>query len=138
MKKIATFAGLTLFVSIFHTPVLADNKAYVMPENGELHRGRDLWLENCEGCHGYGIADAPIPMQPDQWQSRIRKGKVILYEHAINGFMGPDYSMMPARGGNEALNDSEVRLAVDYMVFLAGFYIQQQGNEVRNNDSTTN
>ena len=103
----------------------AGPEQYIQPEDAELSQGRDLWLENCESCHGYGVADAPIPMRPEEWQQRLRQQRELLYEHAINGFIGPDYSMMPARGGNEALTDAEVRSAVDYMVFLAEYYIKQ-------------
>ena len=52
----------------------------------------------------------------------------VLYDHAINGFFGPDYTMMPERGGNPDLSDEQVRLAVDYMVALAKHYIHQQSN----------
>ena len=49
----------------------------------------------------------------------------MLYEHALNGFFEPVDTEMPARGGNAALSDDEVRAAVDYMVALANYYIQQ-------------
>jgi cytochrome c5 len=102
---------------------------YIQSDDAALQQGRTIWLDNCESCHGYGIADAPIPMQPEQWKHRVSKQTEVLYTHAIEGFIGEDYSMMPARGGNEDLGDKEVRLAVDYMVFLARFYINQQSNE---------
>ena len=101
------------------------NKQYVTSSDQFISQGREIWLENCETCHGYGIANAPIPMNPEEWRHRLSKSKDTLYEHAINGFIGPDYSMMPARGGNEDLRDEEVKLAVDYMVFLAGYYIKK-------------
>lgn len=112
---------------------------YIKSSDHDISQGRVLWLQNCESCHGYGIADAPVPMNPEEWSFRLYKGKQVLYEHAINGYMGPDYSMMPSRGGNETLDDEEVRLAVDYMIFLAGYYINKfnVNNEV-NDDSTTN
>ena len=78
-------------------------------------------------------------MIPEDWGQRLRKGKQLLYDHAINGFIGPDYSMMPARGGNENLADEEVKLAVDYMIFLAGYYMNKlELNKEVKNDSTTN
>lgn len=93
--------------------------------DASLADARTVWLENCEGCHGYGIADAPIPMEPDQWAFRLEKGMPLLYRHAIEGFIGPDYSMMPAKGGNPKLTDTEVKAAVDYMTGLARYYMQQ-------------
>jgi len=107
----------------------ASSEKYIESDDVDLQKGRIIWLDNCESCHGYGIADAPIPMQPKQWKHRVSKQTEVLYSHAIEGFIGEDYSMMPARGGNEDLGDEEVRLAVDYMVFLARFYINQQSNQ---------
>ena len=100
-------------------------ETYLRPDDSKLSQGRELWLQNCETCHGYGIADAPVPMNPEEWDFRLSRGDKVLYAHAINGYIGPDYSMMPPRGGNENLNDEEVRLAVDYMVFLASHYINK-------------
>ena len=68
-------------------------------------------------------------MQADQWQARVIKNRQLLYAHAINGFFGPDDTMMPERGGNPELTDEQVKLAVDYMVELAKFYIKQQANQ---------
>jgi cytochrome c5 len=102
----------------------ADNSAYVELQGPKLTQGRTLWLANCETCHGYGIAGAPIPMQASEWAPRLEKGKSALYDHAINGYFGPDDSMMPERGGNPDLTDEEVMSAVDYMTALAAYYIQ--------------
>ena len=118
-------AALVLIVQLLAQSVYADGQ-YITSKDLKISQGREIWLNNCESCHGYGIADAPVPMYPDEWEFRLAKGKRVLYEHAINGYIGPDYSMMPARGGNEKLNDDEVMLAVDYMIYLAGFYINKQ------------
>jgi cytochrome c5 len=123
-RVIESAAILLLITAIYAKPLNAATQ-YVMPGVQSLSQGREIWLKNCETCHGYGVADAPIPMNPDEWGSRLNQGKQVLYEHAINGFIGPDYSMMPARGGNDDLNDEEVKLAVDYMVFLASYYINK-------------
>ena len=90
-----------------------------------LAQGRAVWLDNCEGCHGYGIAGAPIPMQPDDWRQRLEQEPGVLYRRAIDGFFGPDDTFMPPRGGNQRLGDAEVRAAVDYMAALARSHIQQ-------------
>lgn len=102
----------------------AEPTAY-LPLDPALAQGRAIWLENCEGCHGYGIAGAPVPMEADDWRERLRQDRSVLYRHAIEGFFGPDHTFMPPRGGNERLGDGEVRAAVDYMAALARSYIQQ-------------
>lgn len=99
------------------------NKQFVKFETKQLNLGRDLWLENCKGCHAYGTAGAPVPMLSNDWKQRVIKDRSVLYKHAINGFFGPDDTMMPERGGNPELTDKQVKLAVDYMVKLADFYI---------------
>jgi len=114
---------LTLVSSI----CMADPSAYRSFPDEHLQQGRSVWIKNCEGCHGYGVADAPIPMEPDQWVPRLQQDVAVLHTHAINGFFGPDNSMMPARGGNPDLTDDQVKAAVDYMVALASFYINERG-----------
>jgi len=115
-------------IMLLPLPAMAGERAeYIVPDTAELRFGKTIWMENCEGCHGYGIADAPIPMKPRDWSHRVKKGRTLLYRHAIDGFIGEDYSMMPARGGNEELSDAQVRSAVDYMLFLANIYIKKEG-----------
>jgi cytochrome c5 len=102
--------------------VIADASPYRQFAAEQLVQGRTIWLENCEGCHGYGTAGAPIPMVADDWRERLKKPRPVLYRHAIDGFFGPDDAMMPPRGGNDSLTDNEVRAAVDYMAALAHSY----------------
>lgn len=102
------------------------NPAYREFDSPELTVGRTIWVATCEGCHGYGYGGAPVPMQPKQWKPRLLKDREVLYQHAIEGFFGPDDSMMPARGGNTDLSDSEVKAAVDYMVELATWFIEKE------------
>ena len=117
-----TLSGLLVTAST----TAADLATYPKFEGAHLDQGRSLWLENCEGCHGYGIAGAPVPMKPADWRPRLAKGKAVLYAHAINGFFGPEDTMMPERGGNPELSDTQVKAAVDYMTALATHYIQQE------------
>ena len=140
IRSFAVFAfSASVLILLSHPAPAHANRPYHQPDDQRLAQGRELWLQNCETCHGYGVADAPIPMQPGEWRFRLAKGRTVLYQHAIEGFIGPDYSMMPARGGNDDLTDEQVKLAVDYMVFLAGYYIDKlETNEEVNNDSTTN
>ncbi|MEM8563756.1 MAG: c-type cytochrome [Pseudomonadota bacterium] len=99
----------------------AITQAEKFPEfEGEgLESGRTIWLDNCEGCHAYGIAGAPLAGDPEAWNDRIAKGQETLYVSALEGFFGPMGTMMPPRGGNDSLTDEQVKAAVDYMVRLA-------------------
>ncbi len=115
--------GGTMMVVATAAVPAAPSSPYTEFTDPHLVQGRALWLDTCEGCHGYGIAGAPIPMQPTEWAPRLRKPLPLLYRHAIEGFFGPDDTYMPPRGGNPELSDSQVRAAVDYMVALARHHI---------------
>lgn len=128
-KADAVLPGRTLAIGALlcvSTAPLADKPAYRHFEGDRLSQGRTIWLGTCEACHGYGTAGAPIPMYPDEWRARLQKDRAVLYRHAIEGFFGPDDTYMPPRGGNDALSDDEVRLAVDYMTTLATHYLQSK------------
>ena len=71
----------------------------------------------CAACHSAGIAGAPKSGDKAAWAPRIAQGKPTLYEHAIKGYIGKA-GAMPAKGGNSALADADVKAAVDYMVAL--------------------
>ena len=85
-----------------------------------LTLGREIWLGTCKGCHADGVAGAPVAGDVEQWDRRATQGCALLKRHAIDGFFGPQYTQMPARGGNPALSDEQVGLAVEYMLALAG------------------
>lgn len=84
---------------------------------GGAKSGEEVFNGLCKNCHGMPAMAAMMPQIDDKaaWEPRIAKGIDTLYDHAINGFMG-DMGMMPARGGNPALSDDEVKAAVDYML----------------------
>lgn len=65
----------------------------------------------CAACHMAGVAGAPKVGDKSGWKARIAQGDGVLYEHAIKGIRA-----MPAKGGNPALSDAEVKAAVDHMV----------------------
>jgi cytochrome c5 len=82
----------------------------VKPTEGEI-----LWKANCAVCHQQGLGGAPMIGNKVQWEKRVAQGMPVLIEHALNGYSG-NTGEMPARGGNEALTDKQVELAVTYMV----------------------
>ena len=69
----------------------------------------------CTGCHTSGAGGAPT-LDPSHWTARIAQGKDVLYKHAIDGYTGPDGGVMPAKGGNPALTDDQVKATVDWML----------------------
>ena len=81
---------------------------------GDLAMGEGVYKKTCFLCHGTGAGGAPMLTKAD-WDSRVAQGKDTLYKHAIEGFTG-EKGMMPAKGGNIALSDDEVKASVDYMV----------------------
>ncbi|MFC3120174.1 c-type cytochrome [Agaribacter flavus] len=77
----------------------------------EEHPGKAIWEETCKVCHSVGLAGSPKFGDVKAWSKRIARGKESLYQHALEG-----WGDMPAKGGNPALSDEQVKLAVDYMV----------------------
>jgi len=77
--------------------------------------GQQVYQASCVACHDAGIAGAPKVGDKGQWAKRIAKGLDALYASAVNGVQG-SAGVMPAKGGNPALSNAEVRAAVDYMV----------------------
>lgn len=76
--------------------------------------GKAVYEKVCAMCHGAGIAGAPKSGDKAAWGPRIAQGKTTLYTNAIKGIRA-----MPAKGGNAALSDAEVKAAVDVLVGMA-------------------
>ena len=77
--------------------------------------GQQVYQGGCVACHDAGIAGAPKLGDKGQWAKRIAKGLDTLYTSAVNGVQG-SAGAMPAKGGNPALSNAEVKAAVDYIV----------------------
>ncbi len=77
--------------------------------------GQQVYQTTCVACHDAGIAGAPKLGDKSQWAKHVAKGLDTLYASALNGVQGST-GAMPAKGGNPALSNAEVRAAVDYMV----------------------
>ncbi|MCI0506830.1 MAG: c-type cytochrome [Gammaproteobacteria bacterium] len=76
------------------------------PNPGEL-----IYRQTCSACHATGALDAPKYGDSGDWTPRIKQGKDVLVQHALNGF-----NAMPAKGGNPALSEADVSAAVSYMI----------------------
>ena len=83
---------------------------------GKLTRdGAQVYDQSCAACHASGIAGAPKLGDQVQWKTRLAKGTTVLYKNALNG-ISSSTGVMPAKGGNASLSDTEVKAAVDYIV----------------------
>jgi cytochrome c5 len=80
--------------------------------------GKVTYSRTCSVCHATGVAGAPKFGDKAAWAPRIAQGSAILHDHAIKGYQGKA-GMMPAKGGNTALGDADVKAAADYMVSQA-------------------
>lgn len=76
--------------------------------------GEGVYNAACAACHAAGVAGAPKMGDKASWAARIAKGKATLYDHALKGL-----NAMPAKGGNPALSDADVKSAVDYLMAKA-------------------
>jgi len=86
-----------------------------VPTDAELVKGKAVYSANCAECHSTGLTGAQKLDDTVAWTALIKRGKDALYDAAIQGTAGG-----PAKGGNDKLSDADTRLAVDYMVAVAG------------------
>jgi c(7)-type cytochrome triheme protein len=98
-----SYFALALVAALQAAPALAEQS------------GKDVYTKTCVVCHATGIAGAPRFGNAAEWGPRIAGGLPRLYGSALQGTA----KGMPAKGGNLAYADSEVKSAVDYMVAAA-------------------
>lgn len=109
---IASEKGLKGFVKVERLP---------SPTDPVLSQGREVWGDVCFKCHGGNKAvGAPKITSTKDWSDRIDQGLDVLFAHAIEGFTGPKFTPMPARGGRASLSDAEVQAAVLFMIWASG------------------
>jgi cytochrome c5 len=78
--------------------------------------GPQVYNQSCFVCHASpGVGGAPVLGDATAWGDRVAQGLDTLVDHAVNGYQG-EAGYMPAKGGNMALANDEVRAAVEYMV----------------------
>ena len=111
LTQVILFNALSLGANLLET----DKKSVLstLPEvKGDIMPGEKIVNEVCKKCHAFGMMRAPKLGNERDWKKRVKKGKDVLYDHAINGF-----KRMPARGDRD-LTDEQVKQAVDYMLSL--------------------
>ncbi|MGF1546277.1 MAG: c-type cytochrome [Thiotrichales bacterium] len=77
--------------------------------------GAKVYQTACGFCHDAGVAGAPKTGDSAAWAARIAAGVETMHTSAIKGI-----GAMPAKGGNPALSDEDVKRAVDYMIEQSG------------------
>jgi len=76
-----------------------------------METGKAVYEKSCAACHDTGVSGAPKLGDKAAWAPHIAEGLDHLVEVAIKG-----EGAMPAKGGNPALTDEEIRAAVTYML----------------------
>ena len=93
--------------------------------------GEEVYTASCLACHAAGIANAPKPDDKAAWEPRVATGLDALMKTAING-----KGAMPARGGNPAVTDEEIKAAILYMTEKAGFDLGSAKKQVPTSEMT--
>ena len=100
------------------TPQPNEVKPQTVAATPDLATGEKVYKGTCSICHKSGLKGAPRLGKKQDWEARLAQGKEVLYDRAINGYIGKKGSM-PSRGSNSRLSEDEVKAAVDYMVVHA-------------------
>ena len=111
----AVYAGATGAAAQAAATASAAAAAASQVAYGGTTDGSVIFNNLCTGCHTSGAGGAPT-LDKAHWAARIAQGKDTLYAHAIEGYKGPDGGVMPAKGGNPALTDAQVKATVDWML----------------------
>jgi len=76
--------------------------------------GQEIYSQTCIACHSADGKGA-FPGVPD-FKERLSQSDDILFQHITEGFQTPGSPMaMPARGGNPALTDADIKEVLSYI-----------------------
>ena len=85
--------------------------AAAVPAEEVVVDGPSVYGSLCMACHDTGAAGAPLKGSEQMAERLAERGMDGILNNAINGFNG-----MPAKGGNPALTDEQVKAAVEFML----------------------
>ncbi|MBD8871285.1 c-type cytochrome [Rhodanobacter sp. DHB23] len=112
----AAYAGNTGRAAMQAAADAAAKAAASQVAYGGTTDGKTIFDNLCTSCHTAGVAGAPKVGDKAMWAPRIAEGLDTLIKHATDGYHGPDGNFMPAKGGNPALTDAQVKAAVTWIV----------------------
>jgi cytochrome c5 len=108
------YAGATGAAAQAEAALRAAEAAKGQVAYGGTLEGGVIYDNLCAGCHKSGAGGAPT-LTAAGMGARAGQGKDTLYKHAIEGYTG-SAGVMPAKGGNPALTDDQVKATVDWML----------------------
>jgi cytochrome c5 len=110
----AVYAGATGAAAQAEALKAAASAAASQVAYGGTTDGKTIYDNLCTGCHTSGAGGAP-KLDAAGIGTRKAKGVELLVKHAIEGYTG-EAGVMPAKGGNPALTDDQVKATVEWMV----------------------
>ena len=110
----AVFAGASGEAAKAAADEAAKKAAMSQVAYGGTMDGAVIYDNLCAGCHKAGVGGAPM-LTAAGLGARAGQGKDTLHKHAIEGYTG-SAGVMPAKGGNPALTDDQVKATVDWML----------------------
>lgn len=111
----AVYAGDTGRAAIEAAAAAAMAAAASQVAYGGTTDGKTIFGNLCHACHETGALGAPMLTDKAHWAPRLAEGVDTLVKHAIEGYVGSSGNM-PAKGGNPALSNEQVRATVEWMV----------------------
>ncbi len=73
--------------------------------------GKAIYESTCKVCHDQGVAGAPKMGDKAAWAPRIKTGEAAMIQSVAKG-----KGAMPAKAGNAALSEADLKASVQYMV----------------------
>ena len=96
--------------------ISATSDAPVVAASTAARSGKEVYAAVCQACHATGVAGSPKLGDKAAWEARAATGLDALMTTAING-----KGAMPARGGNPAVTDDELKATIIYMLKESGY-----------------
>lgn len=110
MTRLFLFFVLVLLAAGCERPA-DDATVEEMIEVTQTYSGAHAYEVVCARCHEEGTDGAPKTGDAEAWAGRSPLWEAVLFEHAKKG-----YNEMPAKGGEEWLEDDMVEKAAEYML----------------------